>query len=122
MQMLSEERLHLLFIPGEQVRGDLDLVAVLVVALGSDAVDVLQVARRCVGGELVVRDAEAGEVGRVDVAAGVMGEALVAGHVVVPVCAHGGGGSGGEGSLWCSGGLFEGLRWQAKRLACEHCC
>jgi hypothetical protein len=73
MKMLVEEGFHLFFVAGQQVGGDFDLVAVLVVALGGDFVDGVQVV-----GEVVVGDAEGGEVGWVDGAAGVVGEALVA--------------------------------------------
>jgi hypothetical protein len=78
MKVLVEESLHLFFVAGEEVGGDFDFVAVLVVALGGDFVHALEVIR-----EVVVGYAEGGEVGWVDGAAGVVGEALVALLVVV---------------------------------------
>ena len=73
VQVLVEEGLDFLLVAGQEVGGNLDLVAVLVVALGGDFVDGLEVV-----GEVVVGDTEGGEVGWVDGAAGVVGEALVA--------------------------------------------
>lgn len=73
VQVLVEEGLDFLLVAGQEVGGNLDLVAVLVVALGGDFVDGLEVV-----GEVVVSDSEGGEVGWVDGAAGVVGEALVA--------------------------------------------
>ena len=73
VQVLVEEGLDFLLVAGQEVGGNLDLVAVLVVALGGDFVDGLEVI-----GEVVVGDTESGEVGWVDGAAGVVGEALVA--------------------------------------------
>jgi hypothetical protein len=73
VQVLVEEGFYLFFVAGQEVGGDFDLVAVLVVALGGDFVDRLEVV-----GEVVVGYAEGGEVGWVDGAAGVVGEALVA--------------------------------------------
>ena len=73
VQVLVEESLDFLLVAGQEVGGNLDLVAVLVVALGGDFVDGLEVV-----GEVVVGDTEGGEVGWVDGAAGVVGEALVA--------------------------------------------
>ena len=73
VQVLVEESLDFLLVAGQEVGGNLDLVAVLVVALGGDFVDGLEVV-----GEVVVGDSEGGEVGWVDGAAGVVGEALVA--------------------------------------------
>ena len=73
VQVLVEEGLHLLLVAGEQLGRNLNLVAVLVVALGSDLVDAVQVV-----GEVVVGDAEGGEVFWVYWASGVVREALVA--------------------------------------------
>lgn len=73
VQVLVEEVLDLLLVARQQRGRDLDLVAVLVRALGGDLVHGGEVV-----GEVVVRDAEGGQVGGVDGAAGVVGEALVA--------------------------------------------
>ena len=73
VQVLVEESLDFLLVAGQEVGGNLDFVAVLVVALVGDFVDGLEVV-----GEVVVGDYEGGEVGWVDGAAGVVGEALVA--------------------------------------------
>lgn len=72
MQVLVEEGLNLLFIAGEKLGGDFDLVAVLVVALRSDLIDGIQVVR-----QVVVGYTEGGEICWVDRAAGVVREALV---------------------------------------------
>lgn len=73
VQVFVEESLHLLLIAGKQLGRNLNLVAVLVVALGSDLVDAVQVV-----GEVVVFYAERGEVFWVHWASGVVREALVA--------------------------------------------
>jgi hypothetical protein len=73
VQVLVEEGLHLLLVAGEQLGRNLNLVAVLVVALGSDLVDAVQVV-----GEVVVCYAESGKVFWVHWASRVMREALVA--------------------------------------------
>ena len=73
VQVLVEEGLHLLLVARKQLGGNLNLVAVLVVALGSDLVDAVQVV-----GEVVVFYAERGEVFWVHWASGVVREALVA--------------------------------------------
>ena len=73
VQVLVEECLDLLFVARQEVGGYFDFVAVFVGALGGDFVDALEVVR-----EVVVGYAEGGEVGWVDGAAGVVGEALVA--------------------------------------------
>jgi hypothetical protein len=86
VQVLVEESLDFFFVTGQEVRGDFDLVAVLVVALGGDFVDGLEIVR-----EVVVGYAEGGEVGWVDGAAGVVGEALVALRLVSGVGFDGGG-------------------------------
>jgi hypothetical protein len=65
VQVLVEESLHLILVAGKQLGRNLNLVAVLVVALGSDLVHAVQVV-----GEVVVFYAERGEV--------VVREALVA--------------------------------------------
>lgn len=85
VQVLVEEILDFLLVARQQRGRDLDLVAVLVRALRRDLVDGRQVVR-----EVVVRDAEGGEVGWVDGAAGVVGEALVALRRVLVNCASGG--------------------------------
>jgi hypothetical protein len=68
-----EESLHLILVAGKQLGRNLNLVAVLVVALGSDLVHAVQVV-----GEVVVFYAERGEVFWVHWASGVVREALVA--------------------------------------------
>jgi len=73
VQVFVEEGLDFFLVPGQQVGGDFDFVAVFVGALARDFVDRVQVVR-----EVVVGHAEGGEVGWVDGAAGVVGEALVA--------------------------------------------
>lgn len=78
VQVLVEEVLDLLLVPRQQRGRDFDLVAILVAALRRDLVHGFQVVR-----EVVVGDAEGGQVGGVDGAAGVVGEALVALQVVV---------------------------------------
>ena len=97
VQVLVEEHPDLVLVNGAHlVRGDGDLVAVLVGALRGEGVDVGD------GGAAPVEDAEVGEVGFRDGAAGVVGLALVAGQVVVVVGFHffdgvsGGGGGGGR--------------------------
>ena len=68
-----EEVFHFLFVARERGRADLDLVAVLVVALRGDLVDGFEVV-----GEFVVDYSKGGEVVWVEVAAAVVGFALVA--------------------------------------------
>ena len=83
MQVLVEEHLDLVLVNGTHlVRGDGDLVAVLVGALRGEGVDVGD------AGAAPVEDAEVGEVGFWDGAAGVVGLALVARQVVVVVGFH----------------------------------
>lgn len=83
VQVLVEESFDLLLVTGEEGRRNLNLVAVLVAALGGDLVHAVQVVR-----EEVVGYADGGEVGGVDRAAGVVGEALIAFEVVKPVGFH----------------------------------
>jgi hypothetical protein len=71
--MLVEEVLHLLLVVRQRGGGNLNLVTVFVVPFAGDLVYGVEVVR-----EFVVDDAEFGEVGWVDGAAGVVGEALVA--------------------------------------------
>jgi hypothetical protein len=73
MQMLVEKHLDFLFVDGAHFFGGHgDEVAVLVAAFRSERVDV------GFRGDVVVEDAEGGQVGLGDCAAGVVGEALVA--------------------------------------------
>jgi len=73
VQVLVEEGLHLLLVAGEKLGRNLNLVAVLIVALGSDLVDAVQVI-----GKVVVCYAESGEVFRIHGASRIVWEALVA--------------------------------------------
>jgi len=72
VQVLVEESLHLLLVAGEQLGRNLNLVAVLVVALGSDLVDAVQVIRK-----VVVCYAESGKVFWVHWTPRIVREALV---------------------------------------------
>ena len=94
-----EETLHLALIRlTHSGRTNSNFVPVLVIALFGESVDVGE------GGQVVQVDAEAGEGVGVDGTAGVVGEALVKGAVVVPVGAHGEGGGGAEGAGARGGG------------------
>lgn len=101
VQVLVEEVLDLLLVPRQQRGRDFDLVPVLVAALRRDLVHGCEVVW-----EVVVGDAEGGQVGGVDGAAGVVGETLVALQVVVLVRWVGLGGGEGGGVWGFLGGSY----------------